>query len=296
MTTASHEWEDQPLFEHEATAGPKVKKRPGSRTNEPREFGIWTLDKLTILEKYFKMYRKVAGSGTYIDAFAGEGLALIDKVNVPGSPIRALDSGSFRSLKFVEMDRRKAAALRIAVAANRNAGKCEVIEGDANVDVGRPCFAFLDPDSTQLNWSTVVALAAYKQLNEEAKSCKIELWILFNEHQAIRRLWPRDKRNLPAHAHVLDRVMGERDAWIDLWDEKHGASWLVHRYVERLRRLGYVHVHMQQISDPSTGRAQYWMVHASDHDAAASLMRWAKRSSSISYNKETLPGLGLNDR
>ena len=44
---------------------------------QARRFHGWTLDKLEVLRLYLKMYRRVAGSGAYLDAFAGEGRALI---------------------------------------------------------------------------------------------------------------------------------------------------------------------------------------------------------------------------
>src|SRR3546814_11641272 len=43
---------------------------------EIREFHGWTLDKLDVFEKYLKLYRRVAGSGAFIDAFAGTGYGL----------------------------------------------------------------------------------------------------------------------------------------------------------------------------------------------------------------------------
>ena len=304
---AGQGWQDGKLFEVpaiELVAPPKKRRRKSK--DEPREFGSWTLDKLTILDQYLKMYRRVAGSGTYIDAFAGEGTARINGADVPGSPIRALDSGSFRTLKFIELDDEVRSALGLRLAGHKWTKRCEVLPGDANqvikkllgddaIERDRPCFAFLDPNSTQLDWATVEALAGYKELVEGTKLCKVELWILFNEQQAIQRLWPRDKSGLPTTAHVLDRVMGGRAAWLDLWNDRCGPQWLVHRYRERLRALGYSHVNMQQIIDPATHRPQYWMLHATDHKAAVSFMRWAKRTSSIVYRTEAFPGLDVND-
>lgn len=297
-------WTEQPLFDAGVSApltAPKPRRR-AAKPEDPREFGGWSLDKLTILQKYLKMYRRVAGSGTYIDGFAGEGVAKIGGVIRPSSAQIALESGAFRQLFLVELNTTLASRLEARVAEHREANRCFVLPGDCNtvivdqllsgevVDRSRPCFAFLDPDSTQLSWSTVDALARYKIHNPEQKACKIELWILFNEYQAIQRLWPRDKGRLPPFAETLDRVMGDRAAWLDLWEQGKSAAWLVGRYRDRLVELGYRRVHQQQIIDPSTGRPQYWMVHATDHDAAASFMKWAKRSSSISMHNEPLPG------
>lgn len=297
-------WENVPLFDVEDfISAPSLK--PGRRSKgaapDPREFGGWTLDKLGILERYLKVYRRVAGSGTFLDCFAGEGHATIKGQVVRGSPLIALDSGAFRRIVAIEFDRELATRLETATIGHRRGDRCDVRCGDSNllipdlleqglIDAKRPCFAFLDPDSTQLNWSTVEKLASFKAYDPERKQCKVELWILFNEQQAIQRLWPKDKTTAPPHAHVLDRVMGGSEAWRDLWEEQRGPQWLVGRYRQRLVALGYRHVQMQQILDPNTGRAQYWMVHATDHDAAVRFMHWSKRASVFRPPREPLPG------
>jgi hypothetical protein len=65
---------------------------------------------------------------------------------------------------------------------------------------------------------------------------------------------------------------------------------LLARYCDRLRQLGYTFVTPQLVNDPKTGQAQYWMIHASDHDAAWSFMRWAKRSSNYTPAIPLFPG------
>lgn len=298
---AGSEWSQPQLFE--PVSARRSASRQGSRRTDPREFGGWTLDKLTILEKYLKMYRRVAGSGTFIDAFAGEGAAVINGEVVPGSSVLALESAAFKQLLLIERNRRLAGSLRTRLQGHRWADRCSVLEADCNLEIARliesetidrsrPCFAFLDPNSTQLDWRTVERLAEYKTLSADQSECKVELWILFNDRQAIQRLWSVDKTHLPRHANVLDRVMGERSAWIDLWHEGRGPQWLVGRYSDRLLALGYRHVHLQEILDPSTRRRQYWMVHATDHDAAVKFMRWAKRTSSVVFRDEPFPGFG----
>lgn len=297
-------WEEQRLFDVPLVQSAPKRRRRRTGAVEAREFGGWTLDKLQILQQYFKMYRRVAGSGTYIDAFAGGGTARINGQLVDGSPKIAVNSGAFKRLFLIDVDSKLTTTLTTELATHKHNDRCTVICGDSNVEIGRlldsgtidptkPCFAFLDPNSTQLAWSTIEALARYKTMGEATGECKVELWILFNEQQAIQRLWPRDKSNLPPFAAVLDRVMGERAAWLDLWSAGRGPQWLVRRDADRLRELGYRNVALQQILDPSSGRAQYWMVHASDHDAAMSLMRWAKRTSSISYSTEPFAGMDL---
>lgn len=284
---------------------------PRDAAVQARNFHGWTLEKLTLFELYLKQYRRVAGSGTFIDAFAGDGNALIDGVVRPGSARVALASKAFKYCRFYEKDPATAARLEQLIGdqcSERVHSRTSVVCDDSNVailrDLGtglvdreRPCFALLDPNSTELSWATVEALASYKTFNpgtdpKHPKQCKIELWILFNTHQALMRLVPRQ---LPAgfatsgSAATLDRVMGDRDAWNDLVSGSEPFTYgrLVRRYVERLQQLEYQLVRPCQILDPRTGRPQYYMVHASDHPAAHSLMYWAQKEQRASTGKTT---------
>lgn len=281
-----------------------------------REFHGWTLDKLEIFEMYLKMYRRVAGSGAFIDAFAGtgRGVARLGRgtQEVDGSSLIAAKSGAFASLDLVEMSTANVAALKESVSTlgERQRSRVRVHEGDSNLvipsllavgelDPARPCFALLDQESTQLNWDTIEQLAGWKSYSPPPSgkgrptSCKVELWILFNSHQVVNRLWPRDRVRYPESfsPDTLDRMMGGRSAWWDLWDGGSPSSALVHRFADRLRDdLGYVYAIPQIIKDPETGRRQYHMIHATDHPSAISFMRWAKRECS-GFEDVALPGL-----
>ena len=66
---------------------------------EVREFHGWTLDKLEVFGTYLKLYRRVAGGGALIDAFAGTGRGYSSKegqnVECDGSSLIAAKSGAF---------------------------------------------------------------------------------------------------------------------------------------------------------------------------------------------------------
>lgn len=287
---------------------PRVKSKPPALSQardvgtQTREFHAWTMRKLDVLSAYLRMYRRIAGGGTYLDGFAGSGHATIDGRMTNGSALRAVESGAFRNLHFIEKNPATHEHLREAVEALSESDRAKVHlfprPADCNdaisdlltagaIDKDRPCFAFLDPDSTELSWTTVQGLAGYKPYvpppkgSARPESCKVELWILVNTHHAMGRLMPADriKHKTPPHAHVLDHVMGGRDAWWDLWlREWGGPGMMAHRYAERLQsELGYRFAHHQLVHDPETNRPQYYMVHASDHPNAHSLMRSAKR-------------------
>lgn len=265
--------------------------RPKHALDEAREFGGWSLHKLDLLRLYLKMYRRVAGGGTYIDGFAGTGQIRVDGKLRPGSPRIAIGSGAFKRLHFFELkdqaeklDRH----LRRWVPAKERL-QCSIHPGDFNVAVlellgsegverDKPCFAFLDPNSTELSWATVKALAAYKGGSEGI--LKIELWILLNTYQALVRLMPHKEPTGYAtgpDATTLDRVMGGREAWWDIRTADRRPEALAIRYAERLQsELQYRAARAHIILDPKTKRPQYHMIHAGDHEAAFSFMRWAE--------------------
>ena len=283
-----------------------------------REFHGWTLNKLEVLENYLKMYRQVAGGGTFIDAFAGTGRGVSiqdsEQETCDGSSLIAAKSGSFSRLHLIEKDSECFRALTTEIQSLRPNlfQKISVHPGDCNTiipellasedcDVSKPCFALLDQNSTQLDWNTIELLATWKTyepplaLSGRPKMCKVELWILFNSHQVIFRLWPRDRTKYPNSfsPETLDRLFGGRHIWWDLWDDRAPASALVARFAERLRDLDYQYVRSQPIRDPATGRPQYQMFHATDHPSAISFMRWAKRTTD-GYENQQLPGLESN--
>lgn len=283
---------------------------------EIREFHGWTLDKLDVFEKYLKLYRRVAGSGAFIDAFAGTGYGLAVRQGRSerreGSSLLAARSGAFAMLDLIEKDEGCRTTLMDAVKGlpAEVQDRIRVHPGDCNVvlpqllaeerfDASRPCFVLLDQESTQLDWATIETLADWKAyeppptLKGRPKSCKVELWILFNSHQVVNRLWPKDRGKYPESFSppTLDKIFGGRDAWWDLWKDQQPSSALVRRFADRLRGLGYVYAIPQVIKDPATGRAQYHMFHATDHPSAVSFMRWAKRVSS-GYENRSLPGMG----
>ena len=285
---------------------------------EFREFHGWTLDKLDVFETYLKLYRRVAGGGAFIDAFAGTGHGVSTTLGRngqrDGSSIIAAKSGAFSKLHLIERDSNNLQTLRRAVGglSDRLANRVRTHPGNCNkvvprllasdeLDATRPCFAFLDQESTQLNWDTVETLANWKTyeppptMTGRPKTCKVELWILFNSHQAIYRLWPHDRQKYPESfsPDTLNRVFGSREAWWDLWENHEPPSSLVLRFAEQLRKLGYQYVLPQQFNDRATGRPQYHMLHATDHPSAVSFMRWAKRSTD-GYETQRLPGLESN--
>jgi three-Cys-motif partner protein len=223
--------------------------------------------------------------------------------------LRAIDSGAFRHLHLFEKGVREHRTLDAALRELPDSQQRRITlhpRSDFNHDLpvllesgvvplDRPCFAFLDPNATELGWETVARLAGYKTLiagSDPLLQCKVELWVLVNTHQALWRLLPKDptRYQVPPHPEILDWVMGGRDAWWDLWGAPHGGpSGLAIRYADRLRDvLGYRWAVPQLIKDPATGQPAYFMIHASDHPAAHTFMRSARR---FKLRDDHLPGM-----
>ena len=148
-----------------------------------------------MLELYLTMYRRVAGGGVYIDGFAGTGAGMANGVAHDGSPIIALASGAFRSHWLFELDPLNAAALSSLIENRfpRRGGSVRLQAVDCNLGIvellnspelprDKPMFALLDQLSTQLDWSTVKALAKFKEPVNPPTICRTELFILFNAY------------------------------------------------------------------------------------------------------------------
>ena len=193
-----------------------------------RKFGgLWTREKLDILENYLKAYLKALKKQRferwYIDAFAGDGsiqLAesgekdLFEEVSdlIHGSARRALslDPGFERYL-FIEND--PSAAANLAKLREEYPDKrIRVMEGDANVRLreicqsgnwtGRRAVLFLDPAGMQVGWETMEAVAATRA---------IDVWIWFPLGVGVNRLLVRSGEINPAWEERLDRVFGTKD-------------------------------------------------------------------------------------
>ncbi len=293
------------LFDDDTLDSIRVHKRVRKRSAKPalsdedqlRVFHGWTLDKLEVLRLYLTMYRRVAGGGAYIDGFAGEGEVNINNTVRSGTALLALQSAAFKQMHFIDADENLTTRLQARLDATKRpkSHECTVYCGDTNttidkvltgIDPNRPLFVCLDQNSTDLLWTTIERIAAFKELDIPANRCKAELWILFNQHQVIQRLWPNTPRlegRPNPYSAALDRIFGSSDAWIDLWETKASPIKLMRRYCDRLEKvLGYQYVLPQTITGP-TSRPQYYMIHATDHEAAVEFMRWAKTR----YAKDT---------
>ncbi len=228
--------------------------------------GPWTLEKLSILEKYLDAYttalKKQAFKLMYIDAFAGTGhLNLPDELKQDAMNTQEFISGSaeialgiknreFEKLVFVEKDETMCDELRGLHEQNRER---EIIieNSDANdflLNLEEDWskwrgVLFLDPFSTQVEWSTIQRIESFKAL---------DTWILFPTF-IIARMLPVSKKPEevePGWKEKLKKVYGDT-SWEKLYSKNpqgdlfgheeqvraRGAEGLIEIYKDNLRGL-----------------------------------------------------------
>jgi three-Cys-motif partner protein len=215
-----------------------VRKRGTSRGKAHRFGGDWTTSKLAILGEYLKGYttalKKQPFQTEYVDAFAGTGyLALADDhqlINLmfpdlaADAPQALLDGSARIALKttprfdkyiFIESKAKRCRELEALKAEFPVlAPDIDVRRGDANVEIQALCardwssrraVLFLDPYGTQVEWTTIEAVAATKA---------IDLWILFPLGIGVNRLLTRSGEIPKSWRRRLDLLLGTQE-WYD---------------------------------------------------------------------------------
>ena len=195
--------------------------------------GDWTQQKLQILSKYLRAYRKIFEKNeraryfqiSYVDAFAGTGVIPRPKIEgtfaelLPsiaeaeaefrkGSVRRALEvEPPFHRYIFIERDRIKCEELS-ALHVDFPDSHIDVINGDANDALLKWCremdtrheraVVFLDPFGASVEWRVIEAIA---------KTRAVDLWILF-PYSALNRMLTRDRKPTRSWCEKLTRVFG----------------------------------------------------------------------------------------
>jgi len=192
--------------------------------------GPHTVKKLECLEKYLRAYLKVFKNKTwaqtiYVDAFAGTGEVPVAATYpslpldgagtafVIGSARRALGlEESFGEYIFIEKKRSHARELQ-QIRRSYPEKNIQVLNADANNGLKRLCterdwekcraVVFLDPFGSQVEWSTIEALAATKA---------VDLWYLFPAGLSVdRQIRKKDGSVHESHERALDRILGTPD-------------------------------------------------------------------------------------
>lgn len=210
------------------------------KSHSENTVGPWAKEKLDALEKYLKYYCSVLKNQgftlVYVDGFAGAPVTTIRQSStrsqvselwseagiddfkdidefVLGSPIRSLNiNPGFDRHYFFDLDDRRVAELETLKPSWPD--KWVHIEtGDANKRIRKLIskighrrevrgVAFLDPYGPNLEWQTVVDLAASK---------RFEVIINLPIHMALNRLLMKDSQRRPDWEEMVDRCFGTTD-------------------------------------------------------------------------------------
>jgi three-Cys-motif partner protein len=195
----------------------------------PRSWGWWTEQKLDILADYLVGFTRAstrAGTTVYLDLFAGRPDNVSrdrDERQIHGSARRALDTRPPLSvLRFFELDataKRLDNALKAAYPDR--VSDFRVVPGDCNTTIAAaltalaglnwaPTFAFLDQQSTEVQWPTIECLARHKRKGMP----KTELWLLCASGLLPRGLRLRTEAMDDSVAEKMTKMFGT-DVWLE---------------------------------------------------------------------------------
>lgn len=273
----------------------KAEYREASDGFTARVAPIWTEEKLRVLDCYLKGFAKVCQShplGWYaLDIFAGGGLNIseVSGAEIKSSSVLALEVASPPAENVILCEYSTKVIPALTFRTTPYGERARVFCGDANALIGdmlalapktAPTFAFLDPEGSELLWSTVEAVADHKRHNSQYK---VEQLILLPTDMGFVRMLPIDSEPTPVNAARLTAMYGH-DRWYQIYERRkrgelspNGArTAYVELYCQGLRDLGYKHVQEREInklkSDGTFGSPMYFLIHATDNDTGEKIM------------------------
>jgi three-Cys-motif partner protein len=198
-----------------------------------RAWGYWTRGKLDVLRRYLDAFttttKNKASERIYLDAFAGQ---VENRDRLTGEPIDgsarialSITDPPFTRLHFFEVSER-AELLNSVLRSDFPDRDFAVHGGDCNVLIPgvledlrdlswAPTFAFIDPNGMEAAWTTLEAIAAFRQ---KAKT-KAELWLLFAAPQFARLLRVDGTEVREEDAATIDRLFGT-DEWRAIYEAR----------------------------------------------------------------------------
>lgn len=259
-----------------------------------RKSGTWTRIKLSILKDYlnaFVVTSKRANERYYIDAFAGPGTHKLRRTTqtFDGSPRIALGvEPPFTKCFFIELTKKSARSLEeLKTEFADRAETIEVLLGDCNARIDEildflpqwaPCFAFLDPEGTELSWQTIEKLAGHKK----GYKYKIELFILFPYDMGLVRLLWHDLERFQqtGYRELLDKIYGNTN-WQSIHEKRatgrltaeQARDEFLDLYMTQLEELGYRYV-IERLIEDDRGRPLYFLIFATDCEVGDRIMRY----------------------
>lgn len=237
-----------------------------------RQQSIWTDNKALLIKRYLWYFVYVTRHGSYIDGFAGPQES---ENNWAAKLVLESEPKWLRHFFLCELNRRSATKLRKLrdqqpkVGKGRSARTIDCRTGDFNDEVAEilkspfltekeATFCLLDQRTFECNWSTVEKLAQHKTGN------KIELFYF------LACAWFDRAMSKKGHS-KLDRWWGN-----DGWKALKGLTDIqrAQALCKRMKNeLGYKSALPFAIyKKGNTGRVMYYMIHATDHPLAPTLM------------------------
>jgi three-Cys-motif partner protein len=226
-------------------------------TNRKQNFGgIWTSEKLSLLEKYLKAYSKIMNKTSfrfsYIDAFAGTGyykeissnqyslfmpeFGKEERIFLEGSAKIALDiDPHFHKYVFIEKDIVRCNELE-KLKIEYKEKKIDIINEEANEFLLNICaknwtkhrsVVFLDPYGMQVKWTTIEAIA---------KTKAIDLWLLFPLGIAVNRLLKKNGEIYECYKDRLTEIFGSDD-WIDYFYKEYTEYNLFKEKTKKIKKI-----------------------------------------------------------
>ncbi|HEX9640878.1 MAG TPA: three-Cys-motif partner protein TcmP [Candidatus Krumholzibacteria bacterium] len=249
--------------------------RPEPALKRPR-YPVWTENKAKLIQRYLKLFIHITKHGAYIDAFAGPQEP--DKVEMWAARL-VLETRPrwLRNFFLFELVPDKVTMLEQLVKAQPARAKNEpkrtvqVFPGDMNTELCKvlnespigqkeAAFCLLDQRTFECHWQTVEKIAQYKRAPEN----KIELFY-FMPNSWLDRAFS----GLKDEAKAL--LWWGRDDWQSVRKARGQAR--AQLFVERFKALGYASVKPWPIYErEGGGRTMYFMIHATDHPEAPTLM------------------------
>ncbi|MEW6737444.1 MAG: three-Cys-motif partner protein TcmP [Acidobacteriota bacterium] len=244
------------------------------------EHPIWTQNKALLIARYLEYFCYVTHHGTYIDGFAGP-----QRIKNPemwsAKLVLEYEPKRLKNFFLFEIDSKKVDLLEQLKKTclekdlkQKLKRRIEIFSGDCNtlipeflsqrlISKKEATFCLLDQRTFECHWSTVKALANY-----EKSQFKIELFYFLAEawlNRAIKAI-----RNFD----IIEKWWGRTDWQILSTVKSYDRARIV---CDRMKsELGYKSVVPWPIYAKKTGgRIQYFMLHATDHPEAPSLMNRA---------------------
>ena len=249
---------------------PARPRPPARKSPVDIEAPLWTIDKSRLIDEYIHHFLLVTKHGVYLDLFAGPQHAR-DTENWSVRRVlerRTEGNPSIRHYAVCDIKRKQVERLR---TLGKGHPSFLVYDGDANERVHQmlkearitprtACFCLIDQRTFECHWTTVEAVARHKR-----EGYKIELFY-FLAQKWLDRAWAstRDKTKLAAWWGNGDHKDFRRLPSVQR------AFALCARFRDELDYAYSVPFSIHEKGEGS--RTMYYMIHASDHPAAAGFM------------------------